>query len=478
MSPEITLPIAELKQALPGFSKLISKPRTLPVLQSVRVSRNNLGVVTLEGTDLDAHVAYQLKDAQAGKPVEVLVPFDALSKTAKGTADTLTLIPDGKNNVKLRYQIGNSPVEQRISTPETKEWPEAPKITSTAVPMDKEFGPTLKEALQCASDTSRSHLHGAFVDVSDKKAHYIIGTNGHMMYAANSFCFDLKQSVTIPSLKFIGWNGFLSEGECTLAVQTDPKQQSTWLQLQSGPWTLTARQAEGVYPNWRHALNKVATTKGTTLKLSPEAIEQMLKVLPQLPGEDGSNAGVRLRVGSDLFIEGRDKEDKDWTSIVIAPVTITGTPAQVSLSRHYLAQALRFGLDQIVIQDELTPLIFSQGGRKLVVMPLQPSPTAVQPAKVTPAPTNAPAKETEKPTPTTNQEKQMPKQTTDTPEPAQGLKAAIEKIESLRDTLKTVTRDCTDVIDALKAAEKEHRTSQKEFNSLRSKLREIQSVKI
>ena len=94
MPPEITLPVAELKQALPGFSKLISRTRTLPVLQSVRVQRDNQGHVTIEGTNLDAHATYRLKDTQPGEAAEVVVPFDSLSKMAKGSSESLTLIPE------------------------------------------------------------------------------------------------------------------------------------------------------------------------------------------------------------------------------------------------------------------------------------------------------------------------------------------------------------------------------------------------
>ena len=96
MKSEITLPITELKQALPGIGKLVGKSRSLPVLQSVRVQRSAQGAVTLEATDLDANVAYQFKDEQPGDAAEVLVPYDALNKVIKGSSESLTVSPDGK----------------------------------------------------------------------------------------------------------------------------------------------------------------------------------------------------------------------------------------------------------------------------------------------------------------------------------------------------------------------------------------------
>ncbi len=486
MTPEITLPVAELKQALPGLGKLVSKSRTLPVLQSLRVQRDDQGTVTIAGTDLEAHVEYRFKDLQAGEPVEVLVPFEALTRTVKGSSETLVVIPDGKDKVRLRYHIGNSPVEQRLSSLETKDWPATPRITSPAVPLGPEFGPALKEALQSASeDSSRAVLQGAHVDVSDKQAHYIVGTNGRVLYAANSFCFDLPQSVTIPNLKILGWNGFFAESGCTLAVTNDPKQETGWLQLQSGPWTLTARPVAGVFPNWRQALPSPAINKGASLKLSPAAIEQLLRVIPQLPGEDHSNSGVQLRVENQLFIEGWNADAREWTSIPIAEVTITGDPVTVSLNRHYLAQALRYGLTEVQIEDALSPVVFQQDGRRFVVMPLRmEGPAKVQPQPAGTAPASTPtAAASAAPTPTENptqeERKTVTKEIKETKlEAEEPLRLALDRIEALRETLKNTLRDIGEVQEAVKAAEREKKASFKEVESVRATLRSLQKVAI
>lgn len=59
---EITLPVCELKKALPGLSKIISRSRTLPVLQSVRVARDNEGKIGILATDLDSFATYTAKE--------------------------------------------------------------------------------------------------------------------------------------------------------------------------------------------------------------------------------------------------------------------------------------------------------------------------------------------------------------------------------------------------------------------------------
>src|SRR5258706_11485174 len=94
----INLPVSELKDALPGLSKIIGKSRSLPVLQSVRVARDISGTVTLQATDLDSFATYNVKETQPGQPIVVLVAVDTLTKTIKGLKSdgTVGLTPEGK----------------------------------------------------------------------------------------------------------------------------------------------------------------------------------------------------------------------------------------------------------------------------------------------------------------------------------------------------------------------------------------------
>ena len=73
MNKEIVIPVSELKEALPGLSKIVSKKSTLPVLQSVRVARDAEGKVSLMGTDLDAFATYTVKEPQSG-PADGIPP--------------------------------------------------------------------------------------------------------------------------------------------------------------------------------------------------------------------------------------------------------------------------------------------------------------------------------------------------------------------------------------------------------------------
>ena len=83
MNPIITLPVAELKPALIGLGKIISRRATLPVLGHVLVQRNPDGWTTLTATDLDSTVRVRLEQPATGEPATLLVPFADLQKTVK-----------------------------------------------------------------------------------------------------------------------------------------------------------------------------------------------------------------------------------------------------------------------------------------------------------------------------------------------------------------------------------------------------------
>jgi DNA polymerase III sliding clamp (beta) subunit (PCNA family) len=269
MNKEIVIPVQELKAALPGLSKIVGRSRTLPVLQSVRFARDAEGKVSLMGTDLDAFAIYTVKEAQTGPAVEILLPLDQLTKTAKGmkAEGTITLIPDGKEKVKLWYSIGGNQVRQTVNALPANEFPPVPKVNQPPMPLEPGFGLALRQALECCSeDDTRYILKGACLDVRDKKLHYIVGTNGRCLFSANSFCFDLKKSVVIPDSKFLEWPDLMDEEPASLSVEPGQEEvpakngqpaidaKPGWVKLESGRWTYITKEIMGKFPNWKQVV--------------------------------------------------------------------------------------------------------------------------------------------------------------------------------------------------------------------------------
>jgi DNA polymerase III sliding clamp (beta) subunit (PCNA family) len=521
MNNEIVIPVCELKAALPGLSKIVGRSRTLPVLQSVRVARDAEGKVSLMATDLDAFATYTVKEPQSGPAVEILLPFDQLTKTVKGmkAEGTITLIPDGKEKVKLWYSIAGNQVRQSVNSLPADEFPPVPKINQPSIPLEPGFGLALRQALQCCSeDSSRAILKGACLDVRESKLHYVVASNGRCLFSANSFCFDLKKSVIIPDSKFLEWPELMGEEPASLSVEPGeeaqpakdgkPAQEGTagWVKLESGRWSFITKEIFGEYPSWKQAM-PVPGSNWTRVNLSDEAIKQLVLVASNLPGGDGLNQPVRLKITAHyLNVEGRNRDDEDWTSIPVN-AEVKGRPVSVALNRRYLLNALRFGLNELEVEDPLSPVVFSKGGKRMVIMPVnldgpvkaatpaQPNSGATTATTATTPPTEQTAPQEQPGATTEERTPAMPRTTrATTPEPmttfqslethainngnGSAIKSLVDHVEQIKESLKTVIRDLTTVIDAVKVAEKEKRTSDKEIDAIRTKLRQIQSVSI
>lgn len=526
MNTEITLPVQELKSALSGLNKLVNKNSHLPVLSCVKVSRGKFGDVTLQGTDLDAHATFTFNNTQPGEAVDVLLPLEQLNKAAKssGSDSALALICENKST-RLRYYIGGNPVHQPVYATPMKEWPVCTKITAESTPLQPGFGEALKQAMECCSqDESRYVLRGACLDARDPKAHYIVGTNGRFMYSANSFLFPMKDAVIIPDSKFINGRDLLNGETCFLAIQPMPVKKAgvkapaqaakpeevppKLVCLQSGPWQFVTREIEGNYPNWKQVIPPV-NTDYTLVKLSETAVEQLRKVIPNLPGQDGHNNTIRLRIGETMmWVEGKNKDDQEYATITITEVTITGKPKIICLNRNYLLPALKFGLDELAIRDEFSAMVISKEGRKMVIMPLRldgpaPKDEAPQPV-VTTSTTTTTATSTTASTSTTTppandpptaevqpeaeaKESTMPQTNSNiVTEPEQEYApvkpeespSLIDQLDTIKDTLKNAARDLNRLADSVKQAEKQQRASEKEVETARATLKKIQQVTI
>ena len=194
---------------------------------------------------------------------------------------------------------------------------------------------------------------------------------------------------------------------------------------------------------------------------------------------------MQLRVDRDLHLEGRNKDDKEFTSAGIANVKITGQPVTTALNREYLQTALRCGLDEIRIHTELEPLLFLKPGKRMVVMPVRLNGLVTQtvPGKPAAPPTpTAPKPEAEAPT---ERKTEMPKTTApnnaepkvNVPEP-DALKSALNQIEAVRVHLRESLGGLNHLTGLLKQIEKDNRATEKEVASVRQTLRSLQGLKL
>ena len=475
MKTTVELPITELKHALTGLSKTLCKRPALPVLGHLRCTRTSEGLVTLQTTDLDSIAVYRADSVQPAEAVDFLVPFEPLLKLVKGGKHPVQLTPEGQSKIRLTTFVGASPLEQVFETPPVDEYPVTPALQGQTIPVDVIFRDCLRQGLECCGeDPTRHILHHVCVDTSHRDGHYLAATDGKHLYSANSFQFDLAEPVLIPDRAFLRWNKFLEQGTGELRYQPEQKGKEPWVQLQSGPWTLITRTCSDRFPQWKQVV-PAADSWRTRVQLNEEAAVLLLSGVPQLPVGD-NNQSITLEVQPDrLLVKARAKDSSQWTQLQVQNVQITGKPVNISLNRQFLLKALRFGLSTVDLQDDLSPLVFSHGGRRLVVMPVRPPEAAVAASPTPTSSTPSPTPPTAEPPQAITPESPMTKPAATT-EPATAvvespIRQALLKVETIKDTLRGVLREFGDLNDLLRQVEKNHKASEKEVELVREKLR-------
>ena len=493
----IELPAAELKTALTGLGKVISRRTTLPVLEHLRVTRDKAGIITLQATDLDSFVRYEAEQLGASEPCEFLVPFEPLNKLVKGGKEPVQISLESKNKVRLKTYVGSSPMEQTLDTLPVDEFPLLPLTSGKVVPTDATFRDSFRQALDCCSeDGSRRVIQHVCLDTRYTEGHYLAATDGRHLFSANSFHFDLKEPVLIPNQAFLRWNKFMEDGVGELSVKPKTKTEGPWVQLKSGRWTFIAKSPDEEFPKWKNVLPAPNSSR-TRIQFDSQAVATLLAGVPRLPASDDCLLAVTLEViGNGLHVKARAKDAKDWTRLTVDGARVHGRPVSVSLKREYLLKALRFGLTTVEIENDLSPLDFYDGGRRMIVMPVRPdgasqpatsAPTTQPNPQPSPAPDPSPDNNSnppvsEPPQAQPQQPTTMPKTIENTPTEAptetSPVKAVIQHIEAIKDTLKGVLKEFAEVLDCLKQLEKEKKASDREMDSVREKLREIQAVRI
>ena len=499
----ITLPMAELKPALTGLGKLIQKSHGLPVLKTIKVERTAEGWIALTATDLDAFATLRLEQPVEGEPLAMLVPHEELARIVKTCAkdENILVAPGAQNTGFLQYGLGSQIAEIQFEALPVAEFPETPRISGDPIPLPEPLRSSIREAMECSStDCTRLILNGACLDVTNPKAHYVVGTDGRHLFSSNSFNLPLKESLIIPNHKFLEWPGFNADGEWQLKIGTAAKNERAPFQITSRRWRFISHPHEGNYPNWRQVI-PAPNSAATTVDLDAEKIDGVLQTIQRMPCHDSTNGTIGIaNTGGKFHLLGKSTATADWTRVPIDDAKCSGIDTTVFLNRELLSKALGFGLNRIDLIDARSPLRFSNGGRQMIIMPVRAD-AANAPARPAPssAPASAAAAQPHNPPPTTaeqpKEENTMPKETNGnthtngapnrtgstepkTEEPKAALDTAIAQVEIVRGDFRNAIAGLNRLGDLLKQVQRENKSTDKEIASVRQTLRSLQSVRI
>ena len=490
MNP-IPLPIHELKPALTGLGKIVNRRATVPALSSVKVERTQDGWILLTATDHDRFVTVRFEQPIEGPPAAFLIPFALLTDIAKAHGnDEKLLVQPGLIQFPLAGHLG----EQKFPVVSVEDFPQTPQVKAEPILIPPPMKTSIHQALQCSSnDDTRQILNSVFLDVSEPRCQNIVGTNGRILFASNSFNVPLKESLVLPKHPFLSWKEFNQDGEWKLSTTGE------FIKISTRRWRFITRRVVGDFPNWRAILPDRGQEQ-THLAFDPASIEALVKTLERMPDPDQEHhsTGIELSQGKVAFLC-RSSNEEPWTAVPISGVKTTGKDVTAFADRRYLINALTFGLHHLAVIDHMSPLRFhDQGGKLMIVMPVRQEGSVKAPMTAErlsdasePQPASPPSPEPPrqpKPSRITmllsrRSHNQQPPSPAVQPQPDNDqppatideVLASLNKIgESLRDNLNGLR----DVSLKLKAVGREHRNSAKEMNSVRSTLRTLQGLRL
>jgi DNA polymerase III sliding clamp (beta) subunit (PCNA family) len=479
MNP-ITLPIAELKPALVGLGKMINPRSTLPVLQHLKVERTADGWIALTSTDLDRFVTVRFEHPSTGPAMTLLIPHDQLVQLTKNCDRNERLLIDStQDGPVIKFALADNLGEFKVKPIPVAEFPVTPRLQGEAIPLPPELRRSIHEAMECASiDSTRYVLNGTFIDASNPKANYIVGTDGKHLYSANSFALPLKQSVIIPNNKFLGWKEFNNDGEWQL------KADDKTVQISSRRWRFISKQIDGNYPNWRQTIPNPNDAK-THITLDPAKLETLIKLIQRMPCHDAEKfqtIGLEYKQSQFLLL-GKDHHNAPWTRVPVQDVKATGEEVTIFLSRRFPIKALEYGLNTISLRDQTCPLRFHHQGRQMIVMPLRTGPDTppAAPSIMPPPPRHVSPPAPPNPNPTPKPKPMITNPTnegTNANEPKSALEETIDLTLQIRDTFTAGLNQLRDLSLKLKLIHREQKLNTREFSTLRSTLRSLQGLKL
>jgi hypothetical protein len=426
----IILPADALRLALAGPGRVLSRTITLPALATVRVIRHR-GTITLAATDLDLHLCYThctehpplTPLAQALAEMRwaresaegICVPSAALRGAAKATGDILI----AADKLTFSTAAGETTLPFEGIAVEEFPWLEDEHYS----PVCSFDGPSRAALLHAvnfgSANETRFVLNGVHLEsrASDGKPaeSVVVATDGRRLYMHPLPAIaDLPENVILPTaaLNVLGapalrdrdWIFMFTKGKEIVrppsgaALADYAKALAAWnaatpaarklvekprkpvsekippvprARFHAGPWELTSKIIEGIFPNWRQVMPQFADP--IIVSLTSIQAGQLRTILAQWPKVKADNDAITLAFPG----TGMRLSDKNGT-VHLLPGVHSTQPIGITVNRKYLADAMALGTPVLRLFSECDPLDFMIGAARVIVMPLKGDHVAVE----------------------------------------------------------------------------------------------------
>ena len=160
---QIVIAMKELKDAVTGFSRVVSGKNTLPILSAVKINCE-AGITKITGTNLTEYLTRNLESATGEG--NFIIDFKELKDYLKGSRKTGDVTFDiADDRVSGHYQYSDKPVEHVFVRLPEKDWPTEPTFIAKPETITAEALEEIMLALPLASkDDSRRTLNGILLE--------------------------------------------------------------------------------------------------------------------------------------------------------------------------------------------------------------------------------------------------------------------------------------------------------------------------
>lgn len=473
---KLTVSRSELKEALSGLSKVINQRAPVPILAYVRLDAEGQ-TVRLTGTDISQTAVHAITVAEpVPAPVSILIPLAELQAVLKTAQGPSIEIEPGKDAVTITATVAGQGIGRRIETPDIADWPSLPSAVET-MPVDPNFLEQFRRvATFASSDDNRPLLRAVFMDVAATAGHRLVATDSRRLTVLPCGILPLAESAIVPSCRFLNWSRL--EGSAQIGAGKGV------FTLRCGPWTYSARTVEGVYPRWSQVVPDYGKD-ATTLEVSPEDVQLLLKTLPGMPGNEGASGAIILRLApNSVRVCSRQDAQSPETAIRLEKSVCNGAAVSVGLDRRFFKDALLAGFERWQVRDSTSPLVGHTNDDVHachVLMPVRcvnvedepASVAAVAPQVAGPVPVPVQPQPIQKETP-------MPKKI-EAPQPA-AEPGALDKIMAAFEAAKSAVRQAQTTLGDLavyvRDAVREEKSRQREITEVRVALQKLQAIKV
>ena len=195
----------------------------------------------------------------------------------------------------------------------------------------------------------------------------VVGTNGKHLFA-HELQTGLAKECILPSAAVkIFLKVFYGQ---TVTAQQDEK--IARICFSAGNWNQVSKAVEANYPNWKQVIPDGKKHKLTVTLLDDQA-NNILKVLPKMPGKDLRDKTVILEAKHFRFyVTGKDESGEQTVDCG----SVTGDKGEETIfrlgcNREFLSAALKAGFRTLQICDEVSALFFQDKNRHNIIMPVK-----------------------------------------------------------------------------------------------------------